>query len=296
MAAESRRTVGFFELQETVAPVVSDEGDATGRAHVQRRLDDLGRCVAQASGRVIKQIGDELMCAFDSSEAAVRLAIDYQNRVDQQDRDQGCVALRAGLHEGPVVEEDGDLFGDTVNVAARVTSIARPGQLLVTQEVVSTLPEDLVEAARLFDEVRVKGSLKSRSLYRMLWMPRSETLGHTQMPALRARPETGVLTLHLSDADLEVPDDGTEVRLGRDARCELVVPSDKASRFHATVGVEGGKFVLRDQSTNGTWVRMQGSPVVTLRREALALYGEGIISLGVAVGRDGSHLIRFTCR
>jgi class 3 adenylate cyclase len=288
----TERTVGFFDLAEKSAPT---EGDVTGRQHMQRRLDLIAEAVGAAGGQVIKQIGDELMCAFEAPGAAVDLAVDLAVKVDAFDHDGAAVALRVGLHHGPVLEEAGDLFGDTVNVAARMTSIASPGQIITTEEIVAALPEEQRASVKLFDEVRVKGSSRTRPIYRVLWSPRSETLGHTHMPALRARTTNGTLTLHHADVELGIGHGDEEIRLGRDARCELVVPSRMASRFHAVVEARSGKFLLRDQSTNGTWVRMQGSPVVTLQREELPLFGEGIISLGEAVGGNAEHLIRFTC-
>lgn len=104
-----------------------------------------------------------------------------------------------------------------------------------------------------------------------------------------------MLTLHHGQHEVTLTEGCEDLRLGRDARCELVVGSDMASRFHAVIESRSGRFVLRDQSTNGTWVRMQGSPVVTLQREELPLLGEGVISLGAAIGGDAVHLIRFTC-
>lgn len=290
--AGAERTVGFFDLAETAASSLSDD---TGRLHLQRRLDAIAAAVCAAGGQVIKQIGDELMCAFPEPACAVVAAVDLQNVIEGWQHDNARVALRVGLHHGPVVEEDGDLFGDIVNIAARITSIATPGQIITTDEVVAALGEEARASVKPFDEVRVKGSSRKRRIHRVLWAPRAETLGHTQMPALPRRPEAGTLTLHHAEHEMRLSDGSEEVRLGRDARCELVVRSDMASRFHAVIDSRGGRFVLRDQSTNGTWVRMQGSPVVTLQREELPLLGEGIISLGEAVGGNAKHLIRFTC-
>ena len=180
-------------------------------------------------------------------------------------------------------------------MARTQVTTASPGQIITTEEIVCDLPAEARMSVKLFDEVRVKGSSRTRPIYRVLWAPRAETLGHTQMPALRTRTASGVLTLHHSSGELRVEHGSEEVRLGRDSRCELVVRSEMASRFHAVVEARGGKYLLRDQSTNGTWVRMQDSPVVTLQREALPLFGEGVISLGEAVGGNPKHLIRFTC-
>ena len=290
--AGSERTVGFFDLAETVAPASPDD---TGRGHLQARLAAIGERVRAAGGTVIKQIGDELMCAFCDPSRAVRCAVELEGAIDGWAHDDAVVGLRVGLHHGPVMEEDGDLFGDTVNIAARMTSIARPGQVITTEEVVRLLADAEQELTRPFDEVRVKGSSRKRRIYRVLWAPRAETLGHTQMPGLPRRSAAGTLTLHHAELELSLAEGSEDVRLGRDARCELVVASDRASRFHAVVEARAGRFVLRDQSTNGTWVRMQGSPVVTLQREELPLLGEGIISLGEAVGGNAGHLIRFTC-
>jgi len=290
--AGAERTVGFFDLAETMTP---DESDDAGRVHLQLRLDAIADAVRAAGGEVIKQIGDELMCAFPEPALAVSTAVDLQNLIDSWDHDGARVALRAGLHHGPVVEQDGDLFGDTVNIAARLTSIATPGQIITSDEVVAAVDADQLATIKPFDEVRVKGSGRKRRIHRVMWTPRAETLGHTQMPALRVRKAAGTLTLHHAEHELSLVEGCEELRLGRDARCELVVGSDMASRFHAVIESRSGRFVLRDQSTNGTWVRMQGSPVVMLQREELPLLGEGIISLGAAIGGDVKHLIRFTC-
>ena len=290
--AGAERTVGFFDLAETSKPTDADE---TGRLHLQRRLDAIAASVRIAGGEVIKQIGDELMCAFDSPGHGVDAAISLEQDLGDYNLDDADVALRVGLYHGPVVAEDGDLFGDTVNIAARMTSIAAPGQIIITEQVRAALCGEVLASVKPFDEVRVKGSAHTRTIYRVLWAPRAETLGHTQMPTLRARQAAGTLTLHHADNEVVLQEGADDVRIGRDARCELVVRSEMASRFHAVVEARSGKFVLRDQSTNGIWVRMQGSPVVTLQREELSLFGEGIISLGEAVGGDARHLIRFTC-
>ena len=289
---EVEQTVAFFDLVEASKPT---QADAIGRKDLQRRLETMAASVQGAGGTVIKRIGDELMCAFGSPRQGVDAAISLAQALQDFALDDAEVGLRVGLHHGLVVAEDHDLFGDTVNVAARMTSIASPGQIIITEQVRRALRADVLTSVKPFDEVRVKGSQHTRTIYRVLWASRAETLGHTQMPALRSRRTAGTLTLHHIEREIVLAEGSGDVQIGRDSRCELVVRSEMASRFHAVVEAQGGNFVLRDQSTNGTWVRMQGSPVVNLQREALSLLGEGIISLGEAVGGNPGHLIRFTC-
>ncbi|MEE4299307.1 MAG: FHA domain-containing protein [Pseudomonadales bacterium] len=285
-------TVAFFDLARTDAPARSP---TAGRSQLQQRLDAIARLVREADGEVIKQFGNELMCAFPEPGLAVRTAVAVAKLVDGWDYDGVHVALRAGLHHGPVLEDRGDLFGDTVNIAARLTSIASPGQLITTDEVLSELDDALRGSVRPFDELRMKGSARQRRIHRVLWAPSAETKVHAQASALRLRAATGTLTLRYGARALRIDDGRDEIRLGRDSRCELVVSSDRASRFHAVIDSGRGRFVLRDQSTNGTWVRMQGSPVVTLHREELPLLGEGVVSLGERIDDESAHLIRFAC-
>ncbi|MDZ7825930.1 MAG: adenylate/guanylate cyclase domain-containing protein [Gammaproteobacteria bacterium] len=135
--------------------------------------------VSAVGGRIIKQIGDELMCTFEEPTDAVDLATIMQAALDDLVSDGLHSHLRIGLHCGPVVDEHGDVFGDTVNIAARMTSIAGPGQVIASEDIVSRLPEEQRDSTRLFDRVKVKGSRCERAIYRILWSPRSETWGRS---------------------------------------------------------------------------------------------------------------------
>ena len=83
----------------------------------------------------IKWIGDEAMLAFDGPE----IAIQALGKLLQACRNEPRLPLtRAGLHHGPVIRRAGDIFGSTVNIAARITALAAPGQLLATQSIAET--------------------------------------------------------------------------------------------------------------------------------------------------------------
>ena len=82
-------------------------------------------------GRIIKNIGDEVLLVTDDVEAAVEIALAMAARGDDPDDD--FPQVRAGIAYGEVVSRLGDVFGPTVNVAARLTSIARPGSVVVDE-------------------------------------------------------------------------------------------------------------------------------------------------------------------
>jgi class 3 adenylate cyclase len=116
---------GFTTLTETM-------GDAAAAAVLDRFSDLVRGAAATHDGRVVKQIGDEFMVVFPDGAAAVRCGLDVCRRAaDEPD----FPALRLGAHAGPVLYRDADYLGTTVNLAARVTSEAGAGELVVTDAV-----------------------------------------------------------------------------------------------------------------------------------------------------------------
>ena len=97
--------------------------------------------VVDHSGQVIKTIGDEILFTVDTPAAAVEIALALTAR--GADQDDPFPAVRVGIAHGPVVRRLGDVFGSTVNAAARLTSAARPGTVVVDQGVHEALgPHD----------------------------------------------------------------------------------------------------------------------------------------------------------
>ena len=84
--------------------------------------------------------------------------------------------------------------------------------------------------------------------------------------------------------------------LGRSRSCNILIDSDLASRQHATILFQKGKFVLIDQSTNGTFVKTQGGKEIYVQAEQFPLSGSGFISLGKSVSVDNEHLVYFSCQ
>ncbi len=134
-------TVLFADLADfTIMTEVM--GDAMAAAVVDRFSELVREAAAGCGGRVLKQIGDEFMLAFtgtDGAGGAVRcgLAIIASAAVQAQ-----FPGVRLGAHAGTALYRDGDYLGATVNIAARVSSQAAPGQLLVTGAVRTAAGEE----------------------------------------------------------------------------------------------------------------------------------------------------------
>jgi len=124
--------------------------------------------------------------------------------------------------------------------------------------------------------------------------PQTEEMDTSRLRSLFNREHRLYLTYHNTIKDIGSRTHG--FILGRAKDCDLLVNSDLASRHHAQLVYRKGKFVLVDQSTNGTFVKPQGGKEVYVQSEALPLSGSGFISLGKAVSVDNEHLIYYSCQ
>jgi adenylate cyclase len=105
------------------------------------------------AGRPVKWLGDGVMFYFPDPGPAVVAAIEMVDGV----REAGLPPAHVGLHAGPVLFQEGDYFGRTVNVAARIAEYARPGEILVSQEVVDIGGAQPNVEFRLIGPVELKG-------------------------------------------------------------------------------------------------------------------------------------------
>ncbi len=94
----------------------------------------------------------------------------------------------------------------------------------------------------------------------------------------------------------EITSKSDDFVIGRSRQNDIIVNSDLASRHHAKIVYRKGKYVLIDQSTNGTFVKTQGGKEVYVQGEELPLSGSGFISLGKSVTVDNEHIIYFSCQ
>lgn len=110
--------------------------------------------VAEHGARVVKMIGDEIMFVADTPESAAAIGLDLADRISELD---GRPDLRIGLAYGPVLRRMGDAFGSVVNIAARLTSLARPGTVLVDSELAGALTDDAAYRLTRLRRVSVRG-------------------------------------------------------------------------------------------------------------------------------------------
>ncbi len=277
---------GSTRLYETI-------GDAKALEAVERILSILRRVTATYRGRVIKTIGDEIMAVFPSAEDGMQATSEMQQRVfELPPFGSNKIGIRVGFHHGPVVEVDGDVFGDTVNTAARMAGLAKSGQIFTTQSTVAMLPELLRMSTRSLDALTVKGKAEEVLVAEVIWQENSELT----MKASSIKPRLMEIELELRTIDTKLVLNGRSdaLMMGRDASCGMVIRDVRASRMHARIERQRDKFLLFDQSTNGTYLQIGDENMVILRHEMMPLRGSGRIGFGHPPDEAGDEALAFT--
>ena len=275
------------------AKLYENLGDAEALATIERCLAIIRQACIDSGGRVVKTIGDEVMAVFPAADGAARAATDMQARITAQRTSRGtAVAIHVGFNYGPVLEEGNDVFGDSVTVAARLSNLAKGGQVFTSAQTVAELPPALRARTRSQQAHTVKGKQKDIDLFELVWQ---ETEDELTALSTHVKVRPAQLTLQHGDRHIELSEAAPTLAIGRDLQNDVVIADRKASRLHARIERRRDKFVLIDHSSNGTYVTVEGEPEVVLRREELMLRGAGHISFGHAYQDDPSEVLAFSC-
>ena len=154
--------VGFTEFTDGVGDV-----EALGVLEAQREIVE-GVLEDVSGARVVKELGDGLMIWFPSATEGLQSAAEVMNLTEDERAAGGFpLAVRMGMHYGNALARGDDLVGQSVNVAARVSDLAGPGELLVSEELVGAFAGDLIDF-----EMHPVGPVRVRGVQTPIWLHR----------------------------------------------------------------------------------------------------------------------------
>jgi len=285
--------VMFAELLG-IAELYAGAGDADALQATTACHDRLEQAAGPAKARVLKRIGPRLMLLAESADVAARAAVAMQVAASQLPAAPGGKpGLGIGFHYGRVIQNDDDVFGDTVNLAARLVEKAARGQILLVAETAEQVGSLYRRSIRRLLAVQLKGIDQELGLCEMVWRA-DEPATFYPFTADAEPPARVKLKLKYRGTKLVLKRIVEAVSLGRDAQCKVVIDDEHASRHHCTIQRRRDRFVLVDKSTNGTFVTIEGEQELAVRRDEVTLRKSGWIAFGQSRSAGGD-VMEFQC-
>lgn len=290
-------TVVFADLTGSTG-LFETLGNVKATQAITRLTQWIGTVCAQCRGQVVKNLGDGVLMVFERKADAITAAIELQRQHSKRIANWPAslkMGLKIGLACGDVIEQQGDLFGDAVNLASRLCDLSGSEQIFAALSVVEPLLDAGMPRTRCLGEMEIRGRTEACVVYRVEWQTEVSSAYMTIPGALSAAVVQKVTApaqsislawrnIHASFASNKLP-----IFLGRDTNCQFVVDDPRVSRRHASISFRSGRFYLQDISSYGTWVRFSNSSAVAaLRRQECELMLGADLALGAPF--DGSSV------
>ena len=200
----NRKLTAIFYADVAAYSRLTGEDELGTHHRVMQTLDDVTRLIGDSGGRVLRYAGDAVLAEFTSAVTAVNTAAEIQRKLHDRNleaREAQTVELRIGVNLGEVLEDRTEIFGEGVNLAARLEAAAEPGGICVS----SVVWDQVVGKAdiELFDdgEQHFKNIAKPVHIFR--WHPDKSSVKSQSYPELPAKPSIAVLPFVNMSADPE---------------------------------------------------------------------------------------------
>jgi len=273
-------------------PLYEAEGDVSAMELVTETLDRISDVQRRHGGEFVVSRGDDVHFLFtDACDAFVA--------AEAVLRDPAChkLPIHYAMHWGTALKGPNNIFGDAVNVAARIAGMANPGEVLMSRAFVNQLPADRQAMLRPLSNFRIKGKSDEVELFALF--PRSiVTNESTVIPAAATQQMASAaagLVLR-SDAGYVEAREGEEITIGRIEGSTIQQDNGWVSRRHASIRVRAGLVELTDTSSNGVYLTLDGREEVLIRRQTVLLAGAGVISAGISAESADAVPIKFEVR
>lgn len=272
-------------------PLYESAGNAVAVGRIAEWRERVCALVCRNGGEFISSKGDDVLAIFADPAGAFRAATQLRAPAGLP------VSFHAGLHFGPIIRLANDVYGDAVNLTARLAAAANPGEILISQSLVDLLSPADRELLGFLDEMTFKGKSRPCSIYTFLDEDRTlntqVAIGRRDRGAAPAGAAREIcVALRYNDRTLSCRDN-ERLSIGRSPDCNLVIDRQWVSRHHATIDIANGRVRLAERSTSGTFLSMCPGHEVLVRREDVLLLGSGTISPGMQCTSRDAQVIHF---
>jgi class 3 adenylate cyclase len=270
-------------------------GDDQARRLIMELLSDLSGVARKYSGESLRTYGDELMCAFGAADDAVVAAASMHQLVDARPPvrwgEIDAIGLYIRIDTGTVIRVGNKIFGDAVNSAAKMKTLAKPFQTLISETTLNYLTEQHRSMTRFVGKLPIKGKSGTYDIFEYLHEVENATLV-MERPAEELHT-SAFLDLTFDATNYTVDENQSTITIGRLPANDIVMKYPGISRMHAKIEHRKGKFVLVDASSNGTFVHVTGRDPIYVKHDEFQLFGQGIICPGRKATAKSPGAIRF---
>lgn len=275
-------------------------GDTVARADIRECLALLSDVASNNEGKIIKTIGDEVMCVFYNPVKAANASIEMHQALEgacEQGRFQSeALHIKIGWHYGSAGFRPDDVIGEAPAIAQQVIKIAKRDETLTTGKSIDSLPPELRLKAVFIDRIEAEDGSGDIEVYSIPWEEDySEVTVLSQQPAQGNALMHTALVLVYAGKELRLDSNRTHCQIGRGEDNDLVVNGEYTSRHHAEIHYRHGRFHLSDMSTNGTALVHSDGHMTRLHREEEMLSGSGLICFGGEPKIDPHAQVQYEC-
>ncbi|MEW9919095.1 adenylate/guanylate cyclase domain-containing protein [Marimonas sp. MJW-29] len=274
--------------------------DVTGSTKLYDRMSDrealsrisgilarMRTIVEENGGTCVKSQGDDTLSHFSDADSAFKAA-----RAMIEDDWPDGLAVHAGAYHGELVTHEADIYGDAVNTAARLATLAKPGEILLGDTVFEKLSERNRALCVSMGGLKLKGKESPVRVH-------SFAVGDldTQTVLFGAKsvdtgPRTDSVALSCNGAAWTLTD-GQSIMVGRSADCEARLAHPWVSRKHGSFELRAAQLEYTDHSSSGSTVITADGQEISLQRRSMLLSGVGMILVGTRDATLSDSVIRY---
>jgi class 3 adenylate cyclase len=261
-------------------------------------LDALAEIACQHNGEALRTIGDEVMCAFGQADDAVVAAVAMHQIANSHQLKNNVESRGIGLYiridTGICIRDGLELFGEPVNSAANIKSLAKPNQTLLSERTRNELSVEIKSATRFIGNLPIKGKVGTFDIFEHVWEDVEITA--ISWPLYQVEDKSIALDIVNGAIAKTVDEMRPILTIGRLSENDLVLNYPHISRMHAKIEYRLGRFIFADFSINGTYVHILGRGNIFVKHDELPLDGKGLICPGRKVSFRSSDAIHFIVR
>jgi len=273
--ARAREGTVLFADMIGISNLYAAAGDLQAVGLIARCRNGLRDVVQAEGGRVLRTMGERLLALLSAPDSAALAATRMHLAVEALPPHAGVrLGLKVAFHHGSLIQREDEVFGDTVDATSRMLDAANKGQTLLSSSCLPSLSPAVRACVR-----RLGGEPdgSSNAPLELAWRQSPDVTYIGERPPSLPQP---VLRLTYKGQTIVRRRANEALLIGRDESCDVVVQERKASRQHCTIERKANGFVLRDHSSNGTYVKPADDLEMIVLQDELTLRGAGLIAFG----------------